>query len=70
VKTVSNEKEWTSNGWLYRMRRIVGKQCLAYDLAIPSFEVHHRDVIAWRLRDARAELARAVAEEKNLPGFT
>lgn len=70
MKTVRNVKEWTDQGWLYRMVRIVGKKHLGYNVAIPKQEMHYRDVVAWRLRSARRELALAVAAEKNLPGFT
>lgn len=70
MKTVRNVKEWTDQGWLYSMTRIVGKKCLAHHVAIPKQKMHYRDVVAWRLRSARRELAHAVADERNLPGFT
>lgn len=71
MKTVSNSKEWTDFGWIYRMYRVVnGKDCLAYYLAIEKREMHYRDVVAWKLRAARRELALAVARSRNLLEFT
>lgn len=70
MKTVRNAKEWNEYGWLYHMSRIVNGQCLAYDLGITGYEMHYRDVVAWKLRHARQELALAVAEARNLPEFT
>lgn len=70
MKAVSNSKEYSDMGWLYRMRRIVGNRSLGYDLAIPSYVLQYRDGVARDLRRARAELAEAVAREKNLREFT
>lgn len=72
MKRVSNSKEWTDIGWIYRMSRVIGKQEFQYHLAISKYEMHQRSVVAMRLRDARQELRHAVNMHlaSNLLAFT
>lgn len=69
MKRVRNVKEWTPYGeWFYRMQRTVGTKVYQHNLVISKYEMHQRQVVAWKLRDARKALRDHIAHD--LPQFT
>ncbi len=64
MKAVSNRKTWDDMGWLYRMERVVNGMCIQQNLAITKYEMHHRNVVAMKLRKARSDLHMAVMRKK------
>lgn len=60
MKEVINSKEWTKHGWRYRMSRTVAKQQVEIHLEIPNQELHYRDIVAMRVREARRKLMREI----------
>lgn len=61
MNKVCNIKEWSNKGWVYRMYRTVGGKRFGICVAISPPEIHYRDVVACRLRDARALLRQAIS---------
>jgi hypothetical protein len=52
-KRVSNEKEDRGDFVIYYMRRLIGNEVRGYNVAVTRRELEDRDIVAWRLRDAR-----------------
>lgn len=63
MKKICNNKSKTDFGWYYRMIRVIDGQQYAIDLVIPYLEIPHRDVVAWRIRRARAKLQRFILQK-------